>query len=122
MFEQDGGNSDLRCKRPSDVRPHAHELAGGRILAVLRGKEPDPDFAGLHEIGNLRVACLLCVGGRDVRKQSRRNERNRELPNPQIFLHAPARLSRSIAGRSPRALAVIGARGSLAMPGSISKV
>ncbi len=33
-----------------------------------------------------------------------------------------ALFNRSIAGRSPRAFAVIGGRGSLAMPGSISKV
>jgi len=98
MFQQDRRNSDLRRQRPRDVHPHAPELAGGRILGVLRRKQPDPDFAGLHEIGNPRVGCLLCVGCPDIRKQSCRHDRNWELPNPQILLHAPARLSRSIAG------------------------
>jgi hypothetical protein len=41
---------------------------------------------------------------------------------PTLYRPYHARLSRSIDGRSPRALPLIGARGHLAMPGSMPKV
>ena len=52
MLDQDGFDADARRKRTRDIDPHALEFTGGRVLGVLRRKQPDPDFAGLHEVGN----------------------------------------------------------------------
>ena len=58
------------------------ELAGRRVLSELRYKKPDPDLAGLDEIGDPRVDRLLCACGHDARKQSRHE--NRKLPDHQM--------------------------------------
>jgi len=55
MLDQDRLNPNAFCKRTSDIDPHAPELTGCRVLGVLSRKQPYPDFAGLHEVGNPKV-------------------------------------------------------------------
>jgi hypothetical protein len=55
MLDQDRLNPDACCKGTGDIHPQTPKLTGCRVLDVLSRKQPYPDFAGLHEVGNPRV-------------------------------------------------------------------
>jgi hypothetical protein len=59
MFEQDRLNPDARRERTSDLYPYALQLAGCRILDVLRRKQSNSKISSLGQVGNPRVGELL---------------------------------------------------------------
>jgi glutamate/aspartate transport system substrate-binding protein len=67
---------DPGCKRP--------QLAGCRVLGVLRRKQRDPDLAGLHEVRDPRVADRRRCGERE-RRQDRRGGRRCLAPTHRVL-------------------------------------
>ena len=81
MFQQHDWSPDARCKRPRTLRPHTRELPSLRILVCTGQKQPNPNPARIHEVGNSRIGNLLCTGRPDACDQSQQNDRNQILPD-----------------------------------------
>jgi hypothetical protein len=62
VLQENDLNPDACGKRSSDLCPHTPQLPGCRILDVLWQEQPDPDLAGLHEVGDSRIGRLLSGG------------------------------------------------------------
>ena len=62
MLDRHALNTKAFSKCAHDVDWPASQLAGYRVLAVLREVQRDPNFASAHEIGDPRIGDLLRFG------------------------------------------------------------